>query len=122
MQLPILAGLVTGILSGFGIGGGSLLMLYLTLVEHLPQTAAAGVNLLYFICCAPAALISHIKNRLVEQRAVVWCTLAGLPTTAAASLLAGATDVSLLRRLFGVLLLYIGIKELRAKQPQDTKP
>lgn len=122
MQLPILAGLVTGILSGFGIGGGSLLMLYLTLVEHLPQAAAAGVNLLYFICCAPAALISHIKNRLVEQRAVVWCTLAGLPTTAAASLLAGATDVSLLRRLFGVLLLYIGIKELRAKQPQDTKP
>lgn len=121
MFLSILTGLVTGILSGFGIGGGSLLMLYLTLVAGLTQQAAAGINLLYFISCAPAALVSHIKNHLVEKQAVLWCTLAGIPTSVAASLLASATEVSLLRRLFGVLLLYIGLKELRAKKPEDTK-
>lgn len=121
MFLPILIGLATGVLSGFGIGGGSLLMLYLTLFAGFAQQAAAGVNLLYFIACAPAALLSHIKNRLVETRAVLWCTLAGVPTSVAASLLADATGLSLLRRLFGVLLLYIGVKELRAKKPKDTK-
>ena len=121
MFVPILVGLATGILSGFGIGGGSLLMLYLTLFAGFAQQAAAGVNLLYFIACAPAALVSHIKNHLIEKRAVLWCTLAGLPTTVAASFLVDATDLSLLRRLFGVLLLYIGLKELRAKKPKDTK-
>jgi uncharacterized membrane protein YfcA len=115
MLLPIFAGLATGILSGFGIGGGSLLMLYLTLIAGMPQQTAAGANLLYFIACAPAALISHFKNKLVCFRALLWCTLAGVPTSIAASMLAAATDLSLLRRLFGILLLYIGIRELRAK-------
>ena len=114
MLLPIFAGLATGILSGFGIGGGSLLMLYLTLIAGMPQQTA-GANLLYFITCAPAALISHFKNKLVCFRALLWCTLAGIPTSIAASMLAAATDLSLLRRLFGILLLYIGIRELRAK-------
>lgn len=121
MFVPILIGLLTGVLSGFGIGGGSLLMLYLTMVTGLPQQAAAGTNLLYFIACAPAALISHMKNKLVDRRALLWCTLAGVPTSIAASLLAAATDLSLLRRMFGVLLLYIGIKELCAKPPKETR-
>lgn len=121
MLIPILVGLTTGVLSGFGIGGGSLLMLYLTIFAHMPQQAAAGTNLLYFIACAPAALISHIRNKLVDYEALLWCTLAGVPTSAAASLLAAATDLSLLRRLFGVLLLYIGVKELFAKPRRDTK-
>ena len=120
MLLAVIVGLATGILSGFGIGGGSLLMLYLTLIAGLPQQAA-GANLLYFIACAPAALISHFKNGLVDKQALFWCVLAGIPTSIAASLLAAATDLSLLRRLFGALLLYIGIKELRAKKPKATK-
>ena len=122
MLLAVLAGLVTGVLSGFGIGGGSLLMLYLTLFAGFAQQAAAGTNLLYFLACAPAALVSHIKNGLVEKRAVVLCVLAGLPVSVLASLLADAADLSLVRQLFGVLLLYIGVKELRAKPPKDTKP
>ena len=121
MLLSILAGFITGVLSGFGIGGGSLLMLYLTLVAAMPQRAAAGVNLLYFIACAPAALISHFKNGLVVRRALIWCTLAGVPVSIAASLLASATGLSLLRRLFGALLLYIGVKELRARPPKEAR-
>ena len=120
MLIPILVGLTTGVISGFGIGGGSLLMLYLTMVAGFAQQSAAGANLLYFITCAPAALISHIKNKLVDGQALLWCTLAGVPTSVAAALLAAVTDLSLLRRLFGLLLLYIGIKELRAKPPKET--
>lgn len=50
--LEFLVGLVTGIISGFGIGGGSLLILYLTAVAGVNQYTAGGVNLLYFIGCA----------------------------------------------------------------------
>ena len=43
-----MVGLLTGVLSGCGIGGGSLLLLWLTLVQDMPQFTAGGINLLYF--------------------------------------------------------------------------
>ncbi|NBI80788.1 sulfite exporter TauE/SafE family protein [Clostridiaceae bacterium] len=118
----LMVGLLTGILSGFGVGGGSLLMLYLTMFAGVQQYTAGGINLLYFIACAPAALWSHVKNGLVERPAVLWCTLAGLPVSVAAAFLASWINVDLLRRAFGVLLLYIGVRELRAGRKKGTDP
>lgn len=114
-----LIGAVTGVLSGFGIGGGSLLMLYLTLVCGLPQFQAGGINLLYFIACAPAALVSHIRGGLVEGRGALFAGALGVPAAVACSFAAAQLDISLLRRLFGVLLLYIGIKELLSKEKKE---
>lgn len=111
-------GLATGILSGCGVGGGSLLMLYLTLFAGVAQYTAAGINLLYFLACAPAALWAHYKNGLIERRAALWCIAAGVPAAIAASLLAARLDTGLLRRAFGVFLLVIGAKELFTKRKQ----
>ena len=104
-------GLLTGVLSGCGIGGGSLLLLWLTLVQ------------LYFLACAPAALVSHLKNHLIDRGAVKFCVPFGAMTSLLASFAAAGTDTSLLRRLFGVLLLYIGAKELftKRKNPGTTR-
>ena len=105
-------GLLTGILSGFGIGGGSLLLLYLTLLARVSgQYQAGGINLLYFLACAPAALVSHRKNGLIEREAVKCCVPAGVVTSVLSALLAARVDTDLLRRAFGVVLLYIGVKE-----------
>ncbi len=119
--LAFFVGLLTGIISGFGIGGGSLLILYLTSFAGINQYVAGGINLLYFLCCAPAALISHIRNHLVEKRAVILCTLAGILTSLGAAWLASVIHVDLLRRIFGVLLLYIGVQELFCKKPKEEK-
>ncbi len=116
--LAFLVGTLTGIISGFGIGGGSILVLYLTAFVGVAQHTAGGINLLYFIGCAPAALIGHIRQKVIEWRAVWWCTLGGIATVIPTSLLAAAINTNLLRRMFGVILLYIGIKELRAKKPR----
>jgi len=114
--LAVVIGVATGILSGFGIGGGSLLVLYLTAILGMEQYTAGGINLLYFVGCAPAALIGHIKNRAIEWKAVLWCALAGVVVAVPVSLLAADIDTDLLRRLFGLGLLYIGIKELRIRK------
>ena len=113
--IAIAVGLATGVLSGFGVGGGSLLILYLTAVAGTDQYTAGGINLLYFLCCAPAALISHIRHKRVEWRAVWWCVLTGVATSLVAAWLASRIDTALLRRLFGILLLYIGTRELFCK-------
>lgn len=115
-----IVGLLTGILSGFGIGGGSLLILYLTSFAGINQYIAGGINLLYFLFCAPAALFSHIRNRLIDTQTVLWCTAAGVLTSILAAWIAGMMDVRLLRRIFGIFLLYIGIRELRGK-PAETE-
>ena len=113
--LNFLAGIATGIVSGFGIGGGSLLVLYLTALAGVEQYTAGGINLLYFIGCAPAALIGHIRQKRIEWRAVLWCGAAGVAAAIPTALLAAHMQTDLLRRLFGILLLYIGIRELRTK-------
>lgn len=114
-------GLLTGIISGCGIGGGSLLILYLTAVAGMDQHLAGGVNLLYFLCCAPTALISHVKNKQVEWKTALWCVAAGTVTTVAASFLSSAVSTELLRRLFGGVLLYVGVKELFCKGEKRNK-
>lgn len=111
--LEFCVGVATGIVSGFGIGGGSLLVLYLATVTGASQYTAGGINLLYFIGCAPAALIGHIKNKLVDWRTALWCAASGVAVAIPTSLLADNFNNDWLRRLFGILLLYIGIRELR---------
>ena len=118
--IAIAVGLITGVISGFGIGGGSLLIVYLTTFAAMEQSAAGGINLLYFLCCAPTALISHIRNRRVEWKAVIWCSLAGVVTSALAAFWASGMDTDLLRRAFGVLLLYIGFRELFCKSQKSA--
>ena len=111
-----LAGLVTGVLSGFGLGGGTLLMLYMTWPGGLDQHAAQGVNLLYFIPCAIGALASHIRKGQVEIKAAVPAILGGLPMAALAAWAALSLDGGLLRRIFGVALAAVGLREMLAKK------
>ena len=47
--LPALCGLLTGILSSWGIGGGTLLLLCMTLLFGVEQQTAQAINLLYFL-------------------------------------------------------------------------
>ena len=117
MIVDFLVGVATGIISGFGIGGGSLLVLYLTAVMGVSQYTAGGINLLYFIGCAPSALIGHIKNKQVDAKAAVWCALGGLSTTIPFSLLAQRLNTDLLRRLFGILVLGVAYREWKQSKP-----
>ena len=87
-------------------------MLYLTLFTPIPQKEAQGINLLYFIACAPASLYSHIRNRFVRIKPALYAAGAGVVTSVLSALFANSIDSSLLRRLFGALMIYAGIKEL----------
>ncbi len=112
----VLAGAVTGVLSGFGVGGGTLLLIYMTAYAHVPQTQAQGINLLYFLPAAALALPAHFKNGFVEKKALLPAIAAGLVSSALAAWAATALDVALLRKCFGVFLLYIGLSELFRKK------
>lgn len=116
-----LAGLLCGILSGFGIGGGSLLMVWMTAVAALDQKTAQSINLLYFLPTSVGALIFHIKNRMICWKAVVPAALGGCATAALTAWLSAGMDMGLLRKLFGGFLLVIGALELWKSRNKQNK-
>ena len=104
---------VIGLISSFvGIGGGTLLLLVMTLLLGVEPRTAQGINLLYFLPTAGMGLLYHRKNGLLDRellrRTVPW----GLLAAAGGALLASIIDVTLLRRIFGIYLLAAGVSML----------
>ena len=107
-----LTGLLSGIIGGMGIGGGTLLIPILSLLFDMPQKTVQSINLIYFIPTAAIALITHIKAGRVEKDSVRRIVPLGLVGAAAGSLLALGLDNAMLRTMFGWFLLLMGIREV----------
>ncbi len=112
----------TGVLSGYGIGGGTLLILILVLFCGSSQSAAQAINLSYFLPAAGASLCFHAKGGRIDWPTFWPAVIAGTITAALASWLAPHINTDIIKRLFGGILLYVGIRELFAKaQPRGQK-
>lgn len=109
--LSLAVGVITGVLSGMGVGGGTLLVLYLTAVLGTEAYAAAGINLVYFLGCAPASLLFHIREQRIDRRIAVAAAVSGVITAAVAAWLVPMSSPDWLRRGFGAVLLLVGLRE-----------
>ena len=107
-----IVGTVLGVLSGLGTGGGSLLILWLTLILGMSQSEARIINLLFFIPSALIASMFHRKQGKLNIKKVLPAIVAGCISAALFSQLSKRIDVSLLKKFFGILLLATGIREL----------
>ena len=110
---------ITGVLSGMGIGGGSLLIIILVSLMGYNQQKAQGINLIYFLPTAASALIIHLKNKNIDKRSAIIISLSGIVTSAAASLLALKMSPGLLKKCFAILVLIAGLSELLRKPEGD---
>ena len=113
--IPLAVGTATGVLSGFGVGGGTLLLVYLTAVAGADQHLAQGINLLYFLPAALLALPAHKKNGYLDTKALPWLIASGLICAALAAWLSAGLEVTLLRKLFGSFLVIVGVHEIFSK-------
>lgn len=107
-----LAGALSGICSAMGVGGGSILLLYLTAFADCDQLAAQGINLVFFLSTALCAVIIHLKNGYVKWRSALVSAIFGVPGVLLGVYIAGAVDRELLRTLFALFLLVTGFREL----------
>lgn len=112
MIIQLVSGFLSGIISGMGIGGGTILIPALTMFLNVNQHVAQGVNLLYFIPTAAIALFIHKKNNVLELRLAVPIILFGVIGAALGAWIALKLDASLLRRLFGIFLFFMGSYEI----------
>lgn len=108
----ILAGTVLGFLSGLGTGGGSLLILYLTMVLDMDPQIARQVNLMFFVPAALVACLLRCRHGRLNMRQFLPAAITGCAAAAAASVLEASLDLAILKKLFGLLLLATGVREL----------
>lgn len=112
--LPVMlaVGAVLGFLSGLGVGGGSLLMLWMTLVLKLDYNVARNINLLFFLPAAAIASYFRRKEGALQFRKVLPAIAAGCISAAIFTWASHQVEISLVKKLFGFLLLVTGAREL----------
>lgn len=120
-MLTVLAGFVSGIISGMGIGGGAILIPALIMLTGAEQKTAQGINLVYFLPTAVFALIVHLKNKNAELKDALIIGLFGTAGAIIGSLVAMKMNNDVLGRLFGIFLGIIGIREVWRGFKPDKK-
>lgn len=110
--ISLLAGTILGLLAGLGVGGGSLLMLWLTLVIHMEYSQARTINLLFFIPAALICSLFRLKQGSLPFKKIWPAMCAGVAAAIVGSLLCRRLDMAIIKKLFGLLLLFTGLREL----------
>lgn len=110
--ISVIIGALLGFLTGMGIGGGSLLILWLTLVLSFDQTTARGINLLFFLPASAICCIFRLRQGTLNLRQCLPAMVSGCAAAAFASWMAAVIDTALLRKPFGILLLATGLREI----------
>lgn len=119
-MLSAVVGFLTGVLASMGLGGGFILVVWLTIFEEVGQRAAQGINLLFFLPIALISLIFHLKNHLVNTKLVKKIALGGVLGAVIGTYGAQLIDNELLRKLFAVFLLAFGLRELFSRGKRDN--
>ncbi|MBE6894639.1 MAG: sulfite exporter TauE/SafE family protein [Ruminococcaceae bacterium] len=112
-------GLASGILASMGLGGGFVLVVYFALFTDLMQKGAQGINLLFFIPITVIAVFMHIKNKLIDIKTAIVCSLIGLPAVVGGFYLAQNIENQWLRKTFAVFIIISGLKDLLSKKQQN---
>lgn len=105
-------GLVSGIISGMGMGGGTILILLLSLFLGLEQHVAQATNLIFFVPTSIAAIITNFKQKCIDVKLGLIIGGIGMIGAIIGAKLAQVTDSKSLRKYFGIFLAIIAIKEI----------
>jgi len=118
--IALLVGAILGYLAGLGVGGGSLLILWLTLVLGFPNQIGRLINLMFFITAAGAVSIFRWRQGTLQLKKILPAIIAGSIAAGIFSWIGLRLDAGLLRKLFGILLLFTGVRELLYR-PRNCK-
>lgn len=111
----LLAGLLSGIIGGMGLGGGAVLIIYLTVFRDVEQLKAQGVNLLFFIPIALVAVIIYAFKKQIKWRITLPVAAGGIIGAVGGFFLTDIIGGGLTAKLFGGFLVILSVKEIFSK-------
>lgn len=110
--LYLILGLIGGIPAGMGMGGGTLTIPLLTVFGGVEQKLAQAANLFAFLPMSLGALKVHANNGLLNTEGILWLIVPALLLSACGGLLIGVLPSEILRRGFGVFLVFLSFSTL----------
>lgn len=110
----ILIGAVSGVITGTGMGGGTILITLLSLFNGMDQHVAQATNLVFFIPTSIVAIIMNIKNKNVDLKIAAIISFFGIIGAIIGASIAMKVDVHFLKKGFGIFLSLIAAHEIYA--------
>ena len=105
-------GIVAGIVSGTGMGGGTILIFLLTFMLGIEQHIAQATNLIFFIPTAIVAIIVNLKNKNIVTKLAILVSVFGVLGAIIGANISIHIDVGILRKCFGIFLAIITMNEI----------
>ncbi|MBE6837015.1 MAG: sulfite exporter TauE/SafE family protein [Ruminococcus sp.] len=100
---------LSGIMASMGLGGGMVLILYLSAINGLDQLSSQGINLLFFIPIGIFSVILHSKRKLIKWKFVLLPLITGGIAVSIFSFIATKINADMLKTAFGVFIIAVGI-------------
>lgn len=116
----LIAGLLAGVIGAMGLGGGAVLIMYLSLLADIPQLKAQGINLIFFLPIALVAVSVYAFKKQIKWRTVLPLAAGGMLGAVLGVFLADFLGTALTSKLFGAALLFFGLKEIFSKVEKTT--
>lgn len=111
-MIEILTGFASGILSGTGMGGGTILILCLSIFLGIEQKIAQATNLIFFIPTSISAICINIKEKKINFKIAKTIILFGIIGAIVGAIIAKNIDTKLLKKSFGIFLAIIAFHEI----------
>lgn len=117
----IIFSFLSGVAGSMGFGGGTVLIIYLSVFLSLQQTEAQGINLLFFIPCAVYSIIVYAKSKLIEKDMIFPTVLSGLIGIFIGNAVLSVINETWLSKLFGGFLILLAVKEFFFSKKEKKK-
>lgn len=114
--MNFIIGLFTGIAASMGLGGGFILIIYLTVFMGVENLTARAANLVFFLPIALFSVILHSKNKLIEWKIILPLIISGVIGSALGTLFGLVINPRIIEIAFGGVLVLIGARELFGKR------
>ena len=114
-MMQAVVGALSGVIASMGLGGGFVLLIWLTLHDGMPQRQAQGVNLLFFLPIALISVVMHLRSGLIDKRLVFAMIPGGVAGAVLGALASQMVGNDILRKIYAVFLLFFGLRELFRK-------
>ena len=111
-MIEILTGFISGIVSGTGMGGGTILILCLSIFLGIDQKVAQATNLIFFIPTSIAAIYVNMKEKKINLKVAKVIIFWGIIGAVIGAAIAQNIDTRMLKKIFGVFLSFIAIHEI----------
>ena len=111
-MIEIVFGIVSGIVTGLGMGGGTILILLLTIFMGLEQHVAQATNLVFFIPAAIAAIITNLKQKNIDIKLAINISIFGIFGAIIGAIISDRISSEYLRKYFAIFIFIIALHEV----------